>query len=104
MQALVNNLDPNEKRYSSMIKSQFNCSLFCSKLPINSINKLQERVLRINDDQQSNFQDVLSKYDEFIIKQRNLQTLNDRVKALMNELSLRTLPFIFVIMYLAFLI
>ena len=71
-----------------MIKSQFNCNLFCSKLPINSINKLQERVLRINDDQQSNFQDVLSKYDEFIIKQRNLQTLNDRVKALMNELSL----------------
>ena len=87
-----------------MIKSQFNCNLFCSKLPINSINKLQERVLRINDDQQSNFQDVLSKYDEFIIKQRNLQTLNDRVKALMNELSLRTLPLIFVIMYLAFLI
>lgn len=71
-----------------MIKSQFNCNLFCSKLSINSINKLQERVLRINDDQQSNFQDVLSKYDEFIIKQRNLQTLNDRVKALMNELSL----------------
>lgn len=71
-----------------MIKSQFNCNLFCSKLSINSINKLQERVLRINDDQQSNFQDVLSKYDEFIIQQRNLQTLNDRVKALMNELSL----------------
>lgn len=71
-----------------MIKSQFNCNLFCSKLPINSINKLQERVLRINDDQQSNFRDVLSKYDEFIIQQRNLQTLNDRIKALMNQLSL----------------
>lgn len=71
-----------------MIKSQFNCNLFCSKLSINSINKLQERVLRINDDQQSNFRDVLSKYDEFIIQQRNLQTLNDRIKALMNQLSL----------------
>ena len=61
-------LDENRKKllYCSMIKSQFNyCPLvwmFCSRKSNNLINKVQERALRLtNNDYQSNFNILLDK-------------------------------------------
>ena len=53
-----------------MIQAQSNSFalvwMFCSKQSHNLINKLQERALRIlNYDQKSNFQDLISKYEEY---------------------------------------
>ena len=49
--------------------------MFCCQSN-NSIKKIQERALRIiNDDPKSGFQDFISKHKEYTIHQRNLQTL-----------------------------
>ena len=86
---IANYLDQNKKNllHLSMIKSQFSyCPLvwmyclkqsnnlvwmYCSKKPNNSTNKLQERILRIIDnDHQSSFQDLILEYIKCSIHQR----------------------------------
>ena len=51
--------------YGSIIRSQFNYNpvveTFCLRQSNNSINKSLEKVVRIINDQESNFQDLFSK-------------------------------------------
>ena len=82
---IPNYLHQNEKNllHRSIIKSQFNyCPfvwMFCSRQSINSRNKLQERALRItNDDQKENFQDLTSKYKEYVIHQKKTANAYDK--------------------------
>ena len=42
--------------------------MFCSRQSNNSMNKLQEQALKIiNDGQKNNFQDLVSKYEEYTV-------------------------------------
>ena len=68
--------------------------MFCSRESNNLIKKLQERALRItNDDQKSNFQDLISKYKECAIHQRNLQTLIIEIYQIINNVALSTMNY-----------
>ena len=52
------------------------------------INKLQERALRlINDDQKSNFEDLICKNKENTIHQRNLHALMIEVTKVINNIA-----------------
>ena len=63
--------------------------MFCSRQVNNWINKLQERALKItNDNQKSDFQDLISKYKEYTIHQRNLQMLVIEIYTIFNNIAL----------------
>ena len=62
--------------------------MFCSRQSTHSIRKLEERALRIiNDVPKKNFQDLISRYKEYTIHQRNLQTLMLEIYKITNNIA-----------------
>ena len=75
-----------------MKKSQFNywtiVCVFCSRQSNNLINKIQERFLRIsNEDQESSYYNLLETNTELSIHQRNLQVLMTEIYKVVNGVA-----------------